>query len=183
MAETLENFLREKKRKDDQLKQAVDWEKRKNWWLSKINSLYEEVKEWLGSLTSEGTVNIKDGIVDIYEDYLGNYSAPYLDISVGSEIVKLMPIGTIIIAALGRVDLIGDDGSVNIALEQKGHRPQIRVYIGEGAIAESKKQPKQPPYDQMDTEWIVRTETGRPKKYQVLTKEVFYGALKRVMSK
>jgi hypothetical protein len=183
MAETLENFLREKKRKGDQLKQAVNWEKRKAWWLSEINGLYKEVKEWLGPLILEGTVNIKDGTVDISEEYLGNYGAPYLEINVGSEVAKLMPIGTIILAALGRVDLIGDDGSVNIALEQKGHRPQIRVYLGEGAIAESKKHSKLPAYDQMETEWIVRTETGRPKKYQVLTKEVFYGVLKRVMSK
>jgi len=183
MSETLESFLREKKRKDDQLKQAVDWEKRKTWWLSKIDGLYNEVREWLGPLISENIVNIKDDNVDIFEERLGNYKAPYLDINVGSEMVRLMPIGTIIIAALGRVDLIGDEGTIKIALEQKGHRPQIRMYVGEEAIAKSKKEPKPPAYDQMETEWIVPTEKGRPKKYQVLNKEVFFEALKRVMSK
>lgn len=183
MAETLESFLREKKRKDDQLKQAVDWEKRKTWWLSKINDLYKEVKEWLGPLTSEGIVNINDYTVDIHEERLGAYTAPYLDINVGSEVVKLMPIGTIIIAALGRVDLIGEEGSVKIALEHKGHRPQVRLYVGKDEIAKSKKESTPPDYDQMDTEWIVPTESARPKKYQILTKEVFHDALKRVMTK
>jgi hypothetical protein len=183
MQMTLEDFLRAKKRKEEELKEAVDWEKRKTWWVSKINGLYDEVKQWLGPLVADGTLSIKEGTVEIYEESLGSYRAPSLDISVGSEVVKLIPIGTIIIAALGRVDLIGDEGSINIALEHKGHRPQIRMYIGEKEIAKSKKEPKLPAYDQMDTEWVVRTETGRPRKYQVLTKEVFYDALKRVMSK
>ena len=183
MSETLEDFLRAKKKKDEELKQAVDWEKRKTWWLGKINELYKEVKEWLGPLTSEDILNIKDDTVDIHEERLGTYRAPYLDINVGSEVVKLMPVGAIIIAALGRVDLIGEEGSVKIALEQKGHRPQVRAYIVKEEIAKSKKQSNLPDYDQMDTEWIVPTETGRPKKYQILTKEVFHDALKRVMTK
>ena len=182
MAETLENFLREKKRKDDQLKQAVDWEKRKTWWLSKINDLYKLVQEWLAPLVPE-VVSIEGDTIDVYEERLGSYKAPYLNINLYTEVVKLVPIGTIIIAGLGRVDLIGDEGSVMIVLEQKGHRPQIRVYMGEEEISKSKKKPKPPAYDQMDTEWIVPTEKGRVKKYQLLTREVFYDALMRVMNK
>jgi hypothetical protein len=182
MQQTLEDFLRAKKKKEDKLKQAVDWDRRKAWWLGKINSLYDEVKQWLGPLISDGTVIIKDVTVDIDEEGIGSYEASSLEISVGSEVVKLEPIGTIIIAALGRVDLIGDDGSVMILLEQKGRSPQIRVYLEEGEVVTSKKRFKVTTYDKMETDWIVRTEKGRP-KYQKLTKEVFYEALKRVMSK
>ena len=121
--------------------------------------------------------------MDVYEERLGSYQAPDMDIFVGSEVVKLKPIGTIIIAALGRIDLIGDDGSVKIVLEHKGHRPQIRFYMGYEEIAKSKEGPKPQAYDQMETEWIVPTEKGKPKEYQVLTKEVFHDALKKVMSK
>ena len=182
MAETLENFLREKKRKNDQLKQAVDWETRKTWWLDKINHLYDEVKEWLAPLVPE-VISIKEDTMEVYEEHLGSYEAPYLKINLYTEVVKLIPIGTIIIGGLGRVDLIGDEGSVMIVLEQKGHRPQVRVYIGEEEISKSKKQPKPPDYNQMDTEWIIPTEKGRPRKYQVLNREVFNNALMRVITK
>jgi hypothetical protein len=56
------------------------------------------------------------------------------------------------------------------------------VYIGKEEREKSNKEPKLPDYDQIETEWIVPTEKGRP-KYQILTKEVFHDALKRVMSK
>lgn len=182
MAESLEEFLRKKKRKDDQLKQAVDWEKRKTWWVSKINDLYKEVQEWLAPLVPE-VLRIELGTMPVYEERLGSYEAPYININVDFEVVKLNPIGTIIIGAFGRIDLIGEEGSVKILLEQRGHRPQIRVYIGQAEIARFDKQPKPPDYDHMETEWIVPTEKGRPKKYHILTREVFYDALKRVMSK
>jgi hypothetical protein len=181
MAETLEDFLREKKRKDDQ--QAINWEERKAWWLSKINDLYNEVKEWLEPLVSEGTVNIIEDTVGIYEELLGTYSATSLDIKVGFEVVKLRPIGTIIIAALGRVDFIGEEGTIKILLEQKGQRPQIRIYVSEQEGTKSDRKSKLPPYDQIETEWIVPIEKGRLKKYQALNKEVFYDSLKRVMIK
>lgn len=182
MAETLENFLREKKRKDDQLKQAVDWETRKTWWLGKINHLYNDVKEWLAPLVPEA-LYIEEDTIEVYEERLGSYEAPKLKINLYTEVVKLIPIGTIIIGGLGRVDLIGDEASVMIILEQKGHRPQGRVYMAEEGILKSKKQPKPPNYNQMDTEWIIPTEKGRPRKYQVLTIEVFNNALMKVISK
>jgi len=182
MAETLENFLREKKRKDDQLKQAVDWETRKTWWLGKINHLYNDVKEWLAPLVPEA-LYIEEDTMEVYEERLGSYEAPQLNINLYTEVVKLIPIGTIIIGGLGRVDLIGDEGSVMIILEQKGqHRPQARVYMGEEEL-KSKKQSKLPNYNKMDTEWIIPTEKGRLRKYQVLTREVFNNALMRVISK
>lgn len=178
----MEDFLREKKRKDDQLKQVVDWEKRKTWWLGKISDLYKQVEEWFAPLVPE-VVHLERGTMDVYEERLGSYQAAYLNLNLYYEVVKLIPIGTIIIGGLGRVDLIGEEGSINIVLEHKGHRPQIKFYIGKEEIAKSKEEPKPTAYDQMETEWIVPTETRRPKKYKVLTKEVFFDSLKKVMSK
>jgi hypothetical protein len=55
------------------------------------------------------------------------------------------------------------------------------MYLGDGGMPAPRKEAKLPDYDQLETEWIVRSETGRPKKYLVLTKKIFYDSLKRVM--
>lgn len=181
MEKNPEDFLRKKKSDYDQRKKAIDWQQRIDWWKTKIDALYMDILGWLAPLKNDGTVEIIKSEAEFYEELLGNYTAPTLQIVVGSEAVMLSPIGTIIIAAFGRIDVIGDNRTVMLLLEQKGHRPQIKVQIG--LAIEPSKTSEKPSYDQIETEWIVADTNYRKGPYSILDKDTFFDVLKRVMQK
>ena len=54
--------------------------------------------------------------MNLTDEYLGKYSAKRLDIYVGSEIISLIPRGTLIMGSNGRIDMRGPKGEI-IALE------------------------------------------------------------------
>jgi hypothetical protein len=55
--------------------------------------------------------------VDVFEPRLGAYAAPMLTLIIAvTLIVRLRPIGTVVIGGEGRVDLEGPDGSVKLGL-------------------------------------------------------------------
>ena len=59
--------------------------------------------------------------VNLTEEYLGKYSAKRLDIYVGSEIISLIPRGTLIMGSNGRIDMRGPKGEI-MALEPEWNR-------------------------------------------------------------
>lgn len=57
--------------------------------------------------------------VSINEEQTGTYQAPQVEITVGSAVVKLKPIGAFLIGAWGRVDMEGPRGVCRFILVPK----------------------------------------------------------------
>jgi hypothetical protein len=106
---SLTDFLREKAEHADTA-DHFDWEERKNKWLKGIENLYSLIKKWLKSLEEEGKINYIVSKKKIQEDYYDPYEIEILVIVVGKQKIELLPKGTLIVGAEGRVDVRGPNG-------------------------------------------------------------------------
>ena len=98
---------------------AIDWETKKNLWLSKVNELYGHIGLWLGDLTQSGKVSLStDEKRSVVEEHIGPYTVPVMKIGIGDETIRLDPVGTLIIGASGRVDIKGRAGNAMLVLSQ-----------------------------------------------------------------
>ena len=89
-----------------------DWTKRKNQWISSIEDLYTLVTTWLEPFKRDKLLSMKITMIDLTEDYLGNYKVPRFDIYIGNNIVSLIPRGTLIVGAYGKIDMQGPKGDI-----------------------------------------------------------------------
>jgi hypothetical protein len=98
------------KKKSEEEKDKVDWEKRKTTWLNSVDDLYKIINTWLSPFQKEGLLNIKEKQIDLSEEYIGSYKAKRLEILLGNDIVTITPRGTLVIGSFGRLDMRGPKG-------------------------------------------------------------------------
>jgi hypothetical protein len=93
--------------------------KSKERWLKNLNELYDNIRNYLHSFVESGQINIMMEPLTLNEELLGAYDVEKMFISIGSRDIELLPIGTFLIGAWGRVDMIGPYGTQKIALVQR----------------------------------------------------------------
>jgi len=150
---SLKDFFRHKKADSESKGKQIDWESKKQIWLTSIDKLYKNINNWLTPSIEENLVEISYEKNLLSEDYIGSYSVNNMILSVGFERVSLKPKGMIIMGSAGRVDLIGENGTIWLLLEKS----------------------------QTDKfEWHIAVRTIRQKSWP-LTEESFADALKSIM--
>jgi len=97
----------------------VDWEAQKRFWLEKLADFYSTVEQYLAEFRDSGKVKLKMARVSLNEEHIGQYQANSMAILFGSDKVILAPIGTLLLGARGRVDMIGPAGTVKFVLTGK----------------------------------------------------------------
>ena len=125
---SLEDFLRLKKAESESKGKNIDWENKKQIWLTSLQKLYNTVNIWLNSSIKKGFVEISVENHELREDYIGSYSVKNMTIKVGFEVVFLKPKGMIVLNAAGRVDLIGEHGNIMLLLLEKNQEFQWYKY-------------------------------------------------------
>ncbi|KAF3984756.1 MAG: hypothetical protein HFP81_00560 [Methylococcales symbiont of Hymedesmia sp. n. MRB-2018] len=109
---------------------SIDWGSKKNKWINHLSNFYERIEVFLEEYVKDGKVVHKYTEKTLFEEYIGNYSVRVLNIELGNHKVRLEPIGTILIGAEGRVDLIGANGKVKFVLVNKNSSgPKIKVSV------------------------------------------------------
>lgn len=101
-------------------------------WQNNLNKLYETVKDFLEEYSQAGKVKITEEDINITEELLGTYTAKKMVIHLGNlgKYVELTPVGKYVIAAYGRVDMSGKNGTVRIVLvDSELDSPRISVTI------------------------------------------------------
>src|SRR3546814_2714718 len=112
----------------------------KEWWLDKLAELYELVNKSLGDYVKSGDVSISRSPVTLHEEQLGSYQVDQLEILLGRQIVRLKPIGTFLIGARGRVDMVGPRGSVRfVIVPPASQKPSIEITVSIGEDATDRK--------------------------------------------
>ena len=113
-------FFKEKKQK---AKSAdIDWEGRKKAWMKAIEDLYKLIVEkLLAKEQSKGLVKFGYATKTLSEDFIGTYEVRELLLLVGDEKVAFTPKGLLIVGASGRVDMIGEMGTMTLVF-QSGNR-------------------------------------------------------------
>jgi len=121
----LDTFLRQKKQRQP----PIDWESKKQKWLLSVNELYATIEDWLSHLTNDHIVKMRYDTITLDEYYLNPYSIRQLNLLVGYESVQFEPKGMIVGNAAGRVDMIGDDGTLKLLLTKDDETEQLQWVI------------------------------------------------------
>jgi hypothetical protein len=140
-------------RKANQQPAALDWETRKVRWISKVEELLSIFEGHLAEYTQARKVVITRNQVEVQEERVGSYLAPSLSIRLGPSEVRLLPIGTFIFGAFGRVDLVGVLGRVRFVLVDKNSGPpRIKVRI---VNQQREEAPAPAPVEWSSLEWKI----------------------------
>lgn len=151
--------------------QNTDWEKERQEWLSSLDSLYQRVESLLSNYISSGRILREYKFVRLNEQHIGSYVARKMLLRIGPQQVELIPIGTLLIGAKGRVDVVGPAGKAELLLVDKKRdswRPRVVVTVGET----SKNRPSEPP-QMIDWEWRIVTRPPERKLMEITQENLF----------
>lgn len=159
----------------------IDWDKTRNDWLDYLEQFYETIKGFLADYEKAGKLSYTFSKKEIFEAYIGSYSVDVMDIKLGEHRVRLEPIGTNLIGAHGRVDLIGANGKVKFGLVNKKHSAPSYINVTISVEGESKtiKQPATQ-IEKLELAWKIATPPPRI-KYIDLNPDVFFDAVLEVV--
>ena len=130
-----------KQRSEDAQRSSTSFEpaQRIKTWRNDLDALYTEIQRHLQKYIDEEQIKIERLTSSISEELLGPYEVDTLLISIGEDKMKVVPIGTHVIGARGRVDLIGKEGRVRIVLlEEGGPHISTSISIGGEPVEEPK---------------------------------------------
>ncbi|MEL6064424.1 MULTISPECIES: hypothetical protein [unclassified Methylobacterium] len=74
-------------------------------WKAAVSKLYDDIATWLKPYLDDGSLVLKRVPKPVHEEATGPYEIDVLDIEIGAETVRLDPKGTVVIGALGRIDM------------------------------------------------------------------------------
>ena len=117
---TFKEYL-EVRKKNDTVKEEkkVDWQSRKIKWLSSVENLYETVDNIIVKNFKESgfKVTANKEKIRLYEEYIGSYEIDNYIIEANNILIKFFPVGTIIIGAFGRVNMLLPNDTVKLVLQ------------------------------------------------------------------
>jgi len=157
----------------------IDWGQQLAEWKECLNEFYSSVKGYLNPYLESKKVALDESEITLHEEFIGSYNVTQLAIQLGKNKIQLQPIGTNLIAAKGRVDMIGPRGQIKFVLVPKdssGPKISVRVWNqGEEPSPEEKTEPV--------TKWAWKIATPPPRiSYIELTPESFQNALMEVVN-
>ncbi|WP_022654495.1 hypothetical protein [Aquaspirillum serpens] len=128
---------------------AVDWRLRRDKWLAELDGTLQRIEAWLRQ-SGMSEDEIEHFSLEINEETLGRYTATGLRVQIGAAVVTFRPIGSVLIGACGRIDVVSDQpGTPSVKLiaectpssDDSGHRSSHErdwgwlVYLGRGVKA------------------------------------------------
>ena len=116
---SLKDFLK-KKKKENNIEKKIDWLERKKMWLNSIKSLYEILDKLIVSNFKDAGYNVTTNTdeLKITEDYLGSYYVQKYIINADNITITLNPIGSTIIGAYGRVDMLLPNETIKLVMPE-----------------------------------------------------------------
>jgi hypothetical protein len=115
MNEKLTELL-QKKQKQAQAREGVDWDDRRNKYIDAVKALYDQIEKELAEPINQKTVTVRRRPKELTENYIGTYSVDDLILIIGDEQVRFSPRGRNIAGAAGRVDVVGERGEATLVL-------------------------------------------------------------------
>lgn len=97
----------------------IDWDGQRQEWLNFIDVFYSNIEEWLDDYKKQNLVEYVYTNKNITEDYIGSYDAKKMDLILVGNRLTFEPIGTLLIGAKGRIDLMGPKGTAKFLLVDK----------------------------------------------------------------
>ena len=136
----------------------------------KLNPFSRSIK------TGEIKVHYRD--IELNEENIGSYSARQMILKIGRQEITMTPVGTLIIGAKGRVEVVGPAGRTRLLLvDGKASRPTIKVTVS----IRGKPEPPAVAAAPKVIKWAWKIATSPPTiQYLELTQESLFQALMEV---
>ena len=109
--------LVQEKQKQSSAGAHIDWNERRDKYVAAVNALYEQIEGMLSDAIHQETVRRQKREKSLTENYIGTYSVDDLILLIGDEQVRFSPRGRNIVAAEGRVDVVGERGEALLILQ------------------------------------------------------------------
>lgn len=132
MTKALDDFVDRATRKHTARQEEVDWDLRRERWLEKLGEFYNFVDSSLKKYVDRDKVRIIHGTKSLNEQYIGSYEAPTRLVEIGDNRISLVPVGSMLIGAYGRVDMQGPRGRVKFALVSSDNSGSVIAEISVG---------------------------------------------------
>lgn len=156
----------------------IDWLARRDKWLRRLDEFYRQVEGYVEPYVSSGKVCLNFAPKEVHEEYVGSYEACSLDMGVGGDSVRFDPIGTNLIGAWGRVDMVGAGGSARFVLVPetlRSHEVKVRI------LRDGETPPPEIVPEIDDTTWKIATPPPRV-VYEELNEDSFFSAIMEVLN-
>jgi hypothetical protein len=160
-----EKFLEQEAEEEES--SVIDYEQEKKEWLTKIDEFYALIQEFIGAYLKQGKITQEWKIIQLQEDYFGEYDVKQLMLKIGKKRLIFKPIGRFLIGFnRGRIDLLSDIGTVRFVLLPKDlESPQVTDF------------------NHSNAKWCWKIATSPPKvSYLELTEQSFFESLIEVVN-
>ncbi|MFZ3101360.1 MAG: hypothetical protein WA131_04810 [Desulfitobacteriaceae bacterium] len=127
----LEKFLADKKEQKVAVP-PIDWKQEKQRWLHNIDEYYSRIEEWLVPYKAKDLLQYNFEEITLSEEDIGEYKTRRLHLEISNDSVVFEPIGTNLIGAYGRIDMVGKNGTIKfIVVDKDSTGPRISVKISQ----------------------------------------------------
>lgn len=104
----------------DETAEPVRRQTRIKWWQDRVGELVDDITQWLSPLVESGSLRIERSTAHLEEESLGRYEISSVIVKLGPKQLMLKPLATVIIGALGRIDVTGPNGKATLLLASQG---------------------------------------------------------------
>jgi hypothetical protein len=158
---------------------SINWEERRDEWLTHLDSLYSKVESFLSKYVSSGQIRYEYRPIELNEQYIGSYAAKQMVLKIGRQEVDLVPIGTLLIGSKGRVDVRGPAGRAQMLLvDAEVSDPRSLIHVTVGVGGKPPAAPSRPPR-QIEWEWKIVTRPPE-RRFIRITQETFFNLVMEV---
>jgi hypothetical protein len=117
--------------------EGVDWGKERDEWLGYLKELYHQTELFLKEYTKTGEIKLTYRKIELNEENIGSYNAHQAILKIGRQEITMTPVGTLLIGAKGRVEVVGPAGRARLVLvDSEASRPRIKVNVSIGRKSE-----------------------------------------------
>ncbi|MGA3259493.1 MAG: hypothetical protein ABSE35_11480 [Bryobacteraceae bacterium] len=159
--------------------ERVDWAKERDEWLGHLKELYEQTESFLANYIGTGQIKVNYRDIQLDEENIGSYSARQMILKIGRQEITMTPVGTLLIGAKGRVDVVGPAGRARLVLvnSEASSPPTIKVRVSIGG----KPEPPAVAAPPKQIKWGWKIATSPPTvRYIELTQDSLFQALMEV---
>lgn len=164
-----DDFVRRQQKSAD----AVDWKKERDEWLSHLERLYKKMESLLAKYISAGQIQIEFKAIGLNEEGIGSYNAKQMILRIGRQKVYLNPIGTLLVGAKGRVDVVGPAGKAQLLLvDEKASSARSLIKVTVGVSGKAPVAASDPPR-KIDWEWRILSRPPERRFIEITQESLF----------
>jgi hypothetical protein len=155
--------------------ETIDWDKQRKEWLRYLDELYSTIESFLREYTSAGQIKIGYQDITLDEENLGSYSARKMILRIGRQEVFFLPVGTLLIGAKGRVDMIGPGAKAQMLLVDKraSWAGDLIVSVEIAAGGKSVAPSESPRQQEIEWEWRILSRPPERRFVEITRQSLF----------